>query len=131
MTKDMVDQLRPGMTRDQVHFLLGTPMLTDIFHRERWDYPYYLRRKSGETQVRKLTVLFVDGKLASYRSDDMPTEPLADNLIIGKKAAAKPTSSSSPAKTEPTPGQAPAPAPSSPVPEPAPTTVPAPSPPGS
>ena len=39
VTKDMVDQLRPGMTRDQVRFLLGTPMLTDVFHQDRWDYP--------------------------------------------------------------------------------------------
>lgn len=86
ITKDMVEQLRPGMTRDQVRFLLGTPMLTDIFHQERWDYPYYLRRKSGETQVRKLSVVFAEGKLSRYDSDAMPAEPLADSLILGQKA---------------------------------------------
>jgi outer membrane protein assembly factor BamE len=90
ITKDMVDQLRPGMTRDQVRFLLGTPMLTDIFHQDRWDYPYFLRRRSGETQVRKLAVFFEEGKLARFESDTMPAEPLADTLILGQKAKASP-----------------------------------------
>ncbi|HEX7155742.1 MAG TPA: outer membrane protein assembly factor BamE, partial [Burkholderiaceae bacterium] len=45
ITKDMVDQLRPGMTRDQVRFMLGTPLLTDMFHQDRWDYTYYLKRR--------------------------------------------------------------------------------------
>jgi outer membrane protein assembly factor BamE len=95
VTKDMVDQLRPGMTRDQVRFLLGTPMLIDVFHQDRWDYPYMLlRRKAGEMQVRKLYVVFAEGKLASYSSDAMPTEPLADNLILGNK---KPQPASAPA----------------------------------
>ena len=85
ITKDMVEQLRPGMTRDQVRFLLGTPMLMDIFHQDRWDYPYYLRRRTGEVQVRKLSVVFEDGKLARFESDAMPTEPLADILILGQK----------------------------------------------
>jgi outer membrane protein assembly factor BamE len=62
-------------------------MLTDIFHQDRWDYPYYLRRKSGETQIRKLSVQFAEGKLLSYASDAMPAEPLADSLILGQKSA--------------------------------------------
>jgi len=112
ITKDMVEQLRPGMTRDQVRFLLGTPMLTDIFHQDRWDYTYYLRRKSGETQIRKLSVIFADGKLDKYNSDAMPAEPLADNLILGSKTsrpapAADPKPAAAPA---PVPGPAPAPA---------------------
>jgi len=76
------------MTRDQVRFLLGTPMLTDIFHQDRWDYPYYLRRRTGETQIRKLAVFFEEGKLARFDSDAMPAEPLADTLILGQKAKA-------------------------------------------
>lgn len=93
VTKDMVEQLRPGMTRDQVRFLLGTPMLTDIFHQDRWDYPYYLRRKSGETQIRKLSVVFAEGKLDHFNSDAMPAEPLADNLILGSKPSRPPAES--------------------------------------
>ncbi len=101
VTRDMVDQLRTGMTRDQVRFLLGTPMLTDIFHQNRWDYPYFLRRRNGDTQIRKLSVVFEDGKLAKYDSDTMPTEPLADSLILGTR--------SKPAASAPAPAPAAAP----------------------
>jgi len=106
ITKDMVDQLRTGMTRDQVRFLLGTPMLTDVFHQDRWDYPYYLRRRTGETQIRKLTVVFADGKLASFQSDAMPAEPLADSLILGQKlkpGAGAPTGNPTPPAPVPIP----------------------------
>jgi len=120
VTRDMVDQLRPGMSRDQVRFLLGTPMLTDIFHQDRWDYTYYLRRKSGETQIRKLSIVFADGKLDRYNSDAMPAEPLADSLILGQKAA-KPAA----APTAPPPAPADtAPAPVTPAATPAPADTP-------
>jgi outer membrane protein assembly factor BamE len=120
ITRDMVEQLRPGMTRDQVRFLLGTPMLADIFHQDRWDYPYALRRRSGETQIRKLYVVFADGKLARYQSDTMPTEPLADSLILGVRQRAPATPAAAPAQP------APAPAPAAPEPAPAaPATPPA------
>lgn len=82
VTKDMVEQLRTGMTREQVRFLLGTPMLTDAFHANRWDYPYMLRPQRGDIQIRKLFLVFEEGKLARFESDTMPTEPLADTLII-------------------------------------------------
>lgn len=119
ITKDMVEQLRPGMTRDQVKFLLGTPTLIDIFHQNRWDYPYYLRRGNGEVQRRRLWVEFEDGKLARYRSDPMPTEPLADNLILGTKAKLEePTPLAAPA---PAAGAAPAGKPAPAAPGPAPT----------
>jgi outer membrane protein assembly factor BamE len=115
VTKDMVEQLRPGMTRDQVRFLLGTPMLTDIFHQDRWDYTYYLRRKSGETQIRKLSVVFAEGKLKGFDSDAMPAEPLADTLILGPKnskpAVAPPAApAAAPVPAADPPAAAPAPA---------------------
>jgi len=125
ITKDMVDQLRPGMTRDQVRFLLGTPMLADVFHQDRWDYPYYLRRRSGETQIRRLHVVFDEGKLARFESDPMPTEPLADTLILGQKAkpaAATPPKDLAPQSSAPpqssTPPQSDAPPPPSDTPTP-------------
>jgi outer membrane protein assembly factor BamE len=137
VTKDMVEQLRVGMTRDQVRFLLGTPMLSDIFHQDRWDYPYVLlRRKAGETQIRKLFVVFEDGKMTRYESDAMPTEPLADSLILGQKlqlvapAALPAAPPAGDAKTSGSPAAPPAqdkPAAGSPAPEspPAPATTPA------
>ncbi len=59
-----VNQLNVGMTKSQVRFLLGTPMINDAFHQERWDYLYYF--KDGKTQKvdrRLLTVYFVDDKV--------------------------------------------------------------------
>ena len=59
LTQDMVAQLRPGLTRDQVRFILGTPMLVDMFHSDRWDYVYRLQKGStGEVETRKFSVFF-------------------------------------------------------------------------
>jgi outer membrane protein assembly factor BamE len=92
ITKEMVDQLRPGMTRDQVRFLLGTPMVKNLFQENRWDYVYYLKRgKGGEQQLRRLTIAFKDGKLDTFNADDMPPETMADNLILGKNPKFHPT----------------------------------------
>lgn len=91
VTQEMVDQLRESMTRDQVRFLLGTPLLISIFHRERWDYVYYLQRGKGdERQLRKLTVWFKDDRLARVQHDELPSEKMADNLILGRNPKAIP-----------------------------------------
>lgn len=85
VTKEMTEQLRPGMSREQVRFLLGTPLLTSVFHQERWDYLYYLRRgRDDEHQQRKLTVYFKENRLDRFDSDEMPEEKVADNLILGR-----------------------------------------------
>lgn len=87
VTKEMVDQLRAGMSREQVKFLLGTPLMTSLFHQERWDYVYRLKRgKGGEEETRRLTVYFKDNRMADFKSDEMPTETMADNLILGRDA---------------------------------------------
>ncbi len=85
VTREMVDQLAPGMSRDQVRFLLGTPALVSVFHQDRWDYVYLLKRgKGSELQSRRLTVFFKDNRVAHFESDEMPPEALADNLILGR-----------------------------------------------
>ena len=59
LTQEMVSQLKPGQTRDQVRFLLGTPLVTDIFHQRRWDYVYrYLNGQTGKVESRRFTVYF-------------------------------------------------------------------------
>lgn len=108
ITSDMVDQLRTGMTRDQVKFMLGTPLLTDGFHPDRWDYLYYLNPRAGAPQRRNLVIYFKDNRLDHFTSDPMPPESMADNLILGKKVPAQP---SAPAKEA-------APQPSAPAKEP-------------
>ncbi len=91
VTKEMVEGLAPGMSREQVRFLLGTPALTSVFHQDRWDYVYLLKRgNSREVQSRRLTVYFKDNRVERFVSDDMPPEALADNLILGRKPKATP-----------------------------------------
>lgn len=71
LTQEMVAQLRPGLTKDQVRFILGTPMLMDIFHAQRWDYVYRLKKgNTGEVEMRKFSVLFdADNKLSRVAGD--------------------------------------------------------------
>ena len=92
VTQEMVEQLRQGMTRDQVRFLLGTPLVTSLFHQERWDYVYYLKRgKGSEEQMRRLTIYYdQSNRLDKFRADEMPDEAMADNLILGRKPKAQP-----------------------------------------
>jgi outer membrane protein assembly factor BamE len=68
-----VAQLQVGMTRSQVRYLLGSPMVPGIFDKDRWDYLYYF--KSGHLQrpeQRHLIVLFKDDKVASFTPDNIP-----------------------------------------------------------
>lgn len=65
----MVGQLRPGMTREQVRFVLGTPLVVDMFRSDRWDYVYRYTEGWGQPQMRKLSLFFVDERLASIEGD--------------------------------------------------------------
>ncbi len=65
-----IDAIKPGMTRSQVRFLLGTPIVEDSFHRNRWDYVYYLRNgRSRREEKRWLIVTFADDKVTEIRKD--------------------------------------------------------------
>ena len=65
-----VAQVEVGMTRSQVQFLLGTPMVADSFHRNRWDYAYYLRRgRSPEAEQRWLVVYFDEDRVSRIDRD--------------------------------------------------------------
>ena len=76
LTQDMVAQLRPGLSKDQVRFILGTPILTDMFHANRWDYVYRLQKGStGVAETRKFSVFFdADGKLSRVGGDVTPAQ---------------------------------------------------------
>lgn len=69
VTQEMVAQLRPGLTREQVRFILGSPLVTDLFHADRWDYVYRFQPGSGEALQRRLTVFFQDNKLTRVAGD--------------------------------------------------------------
>ena len=74
VSQEMLAQLKVGQTRDQVKFILGTPLLSDIFHGERWDYPFYLARGNGELTTARVTVYFKDDKVAKFDGGNLPTE---------------------------------------------------------
>jgi outer membrane protein assembly factor BamE len=69
VSQEMVAQLKRGMTKEQVRFVLGTPLVTDIFHAERWDYVYLLDRPGEPRVQRRLVVFFEDGKLSRLDGD--------------------------------------------------------------
>jgi outer membrane protein assembly factor BamE len=72
VTEDRVARLKNGMTRTEVKQLLGTPLLTDAFHANRWDY-YFSNVKGGKAEDRKrLTVFFQDDKVASFTGNAHP-----------------------------------------------------------
>jgi outer membrane protein assembly factor BamE len=57
---ESVEQVQVGMTRSQVQFLLGTPTISDTFHDDRWDYPYYLRKGRQRSVERRWFVIFFE-----------------------------------------------------------------------
>ncbi len=69
VTQEMVAQLKPGLTREQVRFILGSPLLVDMFHSDRWDYVYSFRTGSDELQQRRMAVFFQDNKLTRIAGD--------------------------------------------------------------
>ena len=83
----MIDALHEGMTKNQVIFLLGTPALRNLFHKEQWNYVYYLKPRFGQTSIRKLEITFdEDGRVESFKSNKMPDETNADLAILGERA---------------------------------------------
>ena len=70
-----VNQVKEGMTRSQVRYLLGTPMVADSFNKERWDYIYYLKKgRTRHVDSRRVTVYFDGEKVAKL---DKPTDAQA------------------------------------------------------
>ena len=69
VSQEVVSKLQPGMTREQVRALLGTPLLVDIFHADRWDYVYMFDRRGQPRELRNLSVFFEDGRLARLSGD--------------------------------------------------------------
>src|SRR3990172_12883269 len=77
ISPEMVAQLKPGMTREQVRFVLGTPLVSDIFHADRWDYVFFRELANGKREQRNLAVVFEKDKLARVMGDLLPAEGAA------------------------------------------------------
>lgn len=74
VSREQVEQLRPGLSRDQVRAVLGTPLLASLFHADRWDYVFTLKRQGVEPQSFKYTVFFKGDQLERFEGDAMPSE---------------------------------------------------------
>jgi outer membrane protein assembly factor BamE len=69
-----LNQLRPGMTRRQVQFLIGSPMVADVFHQDRWDYIYRMQPGTGEVTEEHVTLYFENDALARISGTMHPEE---------------------------------------------------------
>jgi outer membrane protein assembly factor BamE len=77
VTQEMVAMLEPGMSKRQVKFVLGTPMLVDVFHDQRWDYYLSVKRRNEPLEIKRFTVYFEGDNLSRYEGDIQPAESVA------------------------------------------------------
>jgi outer membrane protein assembly factor BamE len=77
VTQDMVAKLKSGMSKSQVRFALGTPLVVDPFHPDRWDYIYVLQKRGRVIEQRRIVVLFQDDKLMRIDGDIVPSAATA------------------------------------------------------
>ncbi|MBI5460722.1 MAG: outer membrane protein assembly factor BamE [Gammaproteobacteria bacterium] len=73
ITQENIDQLKPGMTKRQVRFTLGSPMIADTFHPDRWDYVYRMEPGKGEIEQKRVSLRFKDDALIGIEGDYRPT----------------------------------------------------------
>jgi outer membrane protein assembly factor BamE len=107
VTQQMVAKLKAGMTRAQVRFALGSPLVVDPFRTDRWDYVYSYQKQGKDTEHRHITVIFEEEKLVRIEGDVVPMDtmratekpavksPLAATPV--EKSAAKPPAAATPA----------------------------------
>ena len=74
VTREQTQALRPGLSRTQVADILGSPLLTSVFHADRWDYVFTFQRQGQTVQQRRLTVFFKGDALDRFEGDELPTE---------------------------------------------------------
>jgi outer membrane protein assembly factor BamE len=89
LTQDMVGKLKVGMTTAQVQSTLGTPLLADPFHADRWDYIYLYSRQGREVERREFRAYFVDSKLARWEGDEVPQSAMELNRIAAERSIGK------------------------------------------
>jgi outer membrane protein assembly factor BamE len=89
ISREQVETLQKGMTREQVRNVLGTPLVTSLFHGERWDYIFTLRRQGVQPQQRRLTVYFQGESLDRFEGDTMPSEAEFVSTLDNRRKSAK------------------------------------------
>ncbi|MBI2290782.1 MAG: outer membrane protein assembly factor BamE [Betaproteobacteria bacterium] len=92
VSQAMVSKLKAGMTRAQVRFALGSPLIVDMFRTDRWDYVYMYQKQGKEPQRHRITIIFEDDRLLRIEGDVVPVygaqEP--ETSVAGPQLAAPP-----------------------------------------
>ena len=76
VTQEVVEKLKAGQTKSQVRLILGTPLVADAFHADRWDYVYRFESGGKVLEQRQFTVQFKDDKLEKWTGSEMPVSPI-------------------------------------------------------
>src|SRR5690606_13412113 len=83
VTEEMVARLKPGMSRSQVRFAFGTPLIMDVFHSDRWDYIYRLAPSGNLAEEQQLTVFFGNDRLTHLRGNFPQPPAFSESSVIG------------------------------------------------
>ncbi len=91
VSREQAQALKEGMSRSQVRDILGTSLLTSVFHSDRWDYVFTFRRQGAQAQARRVTVFFKGDLVARIEADSLPSEAeFVASLDSGRKTGAVP-----------------------------------------
>jgi outer membrane protein assembly factor BamE len=123
ISREQVEALQPGMSREQVRTVLGTPLVSSLFHNDRWDYVFTLKRQGVPPQQRRLTVFFNGEAMARVEGDTMPSESeFVATLDNRRKTGRIPALEATEEQLRAAAGKSPAPAPATPATAAAPAT---------
>ncbi|MET0025063.1 MAG: outer membrane protein assembly factor BamE [Sedimenticola sp.] len=84
ISQETLNKLQPGMSKSQVRYLMGTPMLIDVFHQDRWDYIYRMQKGKDEPTQERVSLFFKEGRLTRIEGDLRP-QPMADPGQVDKE----------------------------------------------
>ncbi len=99
VTQEMVAKLKPGMTKAQVRFILGTPLIADAFHANRWDYVYRYQKAGKLMEERKLALFFDQDLLQRVEGDVVAANPATEEKKV-PEAVGEPAQNAAPVKEE-------------------------------
>jgi outer membrane protein assembly factor BamE len=90
VTQEQLQVIRPGMSKNQIKEILGTPLVVSLFHEDRWDYAFSIRRHDQPIQQRRLSVFFENEVMKRYDADPLPSEAeFAARIDIRRPSTAK------------------------------------------
>jgi len=84
LNQEQIDKLQPGMSKTQVRYIMGTPMLIDVFHQNRWDYIYTMKEGADPQTQKRVALFFEDDQLARIEGDLRPI-PAAEQEPVEKE----------------------------------------------